>query len=108
MAIYLRPQVFHHSSKKTTKVLPKQPVEKETPNTVLARLQPCRKLLAPFVSETPKPSLIVKELHQQCSLTPPRVQHLLTFTSASLFIVSRRAVWNAVISKQQVAGMLAL
>lgn len=31
-----------------------------------------------------------------------------SFTSASLFIVSRRAVWNAVISKQQVAGMLAL
>lgn len=31
-----------------------------------------------------------------------------SFTSASLFIVSRRTVWNAVISKQQVAGMLAL
>lgn len=30
------------------------------------------------------------------------------FTSASLFIVSRRAFWHTVISKQQVAGMLTL
>lgn len=97
-------QVFHHSSKKTTMVLPKQHVTKKTPNTVRG---------GPSCSPAGASSLLcfeapIKRTSSAVSLPPPQVQDLLTLTSASLFIVSRRAFWNTVISKQQVASMLAL
>lgn len=104
----LSSQVFHRSSKKTTKTLPKQHVEKKTANIVesqAAALLETPGLLCLRGTET-FPDIIGTSSAAPLPLF--RVQDLLTFTSASLFIVSRRAFWNAVISKQQVACMLAI
>lgn len=104
--LHLISPVFCYRLRKRLRQLPKQRVEMKTPNRAPGQAA----ALLDASRHLPLRCWCFYDVKRASSAPAAvtQVKHLLTFTRAPLCVVSRRAVWNTVVPKQQVAGMLAL